>query len=650
MTSTAGESPASAPARSFLRGRAFYESIGSPKFVVAPMVDQSEFAWRMLTRSFLTPEENSKTLAYTPMFHARLFGDTAKYRDQHLQAGITSDSGEPVLPTTPEAAATTRPYLDGNPTFDRPLFVQFCANDADHLLSAAKLAAPYCDAVDLNLGCPQGIARKGHYGSFLQEDQELIHKLIRTLHENLDVPVTAKIRILDNKENTLRYAQNVLSAGASIITVHGRRREQKGHLTGVADWEYIRHLRDNLPAETVIFANGNILEHGDIERCLAATGADAVMSAEGNLSDPAIFARPPPVGEEGREYWRGACSGEDGKTVVGGYRVDAVFRRYMDIMHRHVLGQEPPVRRPLFVVGDDESWLDETANGVDTSAEAAEEGPAKKKRKTDSNNNNNNQNNKNNKSAAAANNKRTSSPNLGAMRPHLFHLLRHFIALHTDIRDSLARCRAGDIDAAEAVLELVERRVARGLIDFERTRGESIREYMQCTAKPVKATAVVDEKEKEKEKQNGTNGTTQQQQQQQQQQQPEPQPTAPAAGESSLETVKACKRPWWVCQPIVRPLPAEALAKGSIKLSKKQQKALSASASAAAATGTGTPNGDGTTIVISGASSDAATPSPAAGGSESDATLPKADGVDGIREPKMDPKQLGLVSDDLVCG
>lgn len=26
-----------------LHGRAFYESLGSPKFVVAPMVDQSEF-------------------------------------------------------------------------------------------------------------------------------------------------------------------------------------------------------------------------------------------------------------------------------------------------------------------------------------------------------------------------------------------------------------------------------------------------------------------------------------------------------------------------------------------------------------------------------------------------------------------------------
>lgn len=450
----------------------------------------------MLSRSFLSADEKSKMLAYTPMFHARLFSQDPKYLKAHFQA------------TRPGATTDDSRWLDGNPTNDRPLFVQFCANDPEHLLTAAKQVAPYCDAVDLNLGCPQGIARKGHYGAFLQEDQDLIFRLINKLHTELSIPVTAKIRILETKEQTLAYAQNAIKAGASILTVHGRRREQKGHLTGVADWQMLRFLRESLPVDTVLFANGNVLQHGDVEACLAATGFDGVMSAEGNLSDPAVFATPPPAGEESREYWRG----KDGKS---GWRVDAVMRRYMDIIHKYALDAEPPSRRPLFVPGDDTAWLT-----TDEADEGHERG--QKRRKTDSEGS----------GSGAPAKKQEASPNLVAMQPHLFHLLRHLVTKHTDVRDMLARARKTGVAGFEQVLDAVERRVAEGLLEYERTDGQSFVEELAALAARPRETADL--------------------------------------GESSMEALLRCRRPWWVAQPIVRPLPSEALAKGSIRLSKKE--------------------------------------------------------------------------------
>ena len=227
--------------------------------VVAPMVDQSDLPFRLLARRY------GCNLAYTPMIHARMFADRPMYRQKFWN------------------------FVDGMPREDRPLIAQFCGSDPDGMLEAMRLVQGHVDGVDINCGCPQGIARRGKYGAYLLENPNL-PALVRHLAANLDVPVCVKVRLLPSGlEDSLDLYERLVDAGAHLITVHGRNRHQKGHQTGEADWDAIRRTVERIGHRVPVFANGAVACLDDVRECIRSTGVDGVMSSEAILEYPALF-------------------------------------------------------------------------------------------------------------------------------------------------------------------------------------------------------------------------------------------------------------------------------------------------------------------------------------------------------------------------
>ena len=112
----------------------------------------------------------------------------------------------------------------------------------------------------------QYIAKRGGYGAYLLEKSDTAVSIVRKLHEHLCVPVTCKIRILpQGVEATIALAKALQDAGCSILTVHGRTKEQKK----VCVWREGGGAFKNTPTRLKVFCRPPAPLHSRCKRGLA---------------------------------------------------------------------------------------------------------------------------------------------------------------------------------------------------------------------------------------------------------------------------------------------------------------------------------------------------------------------------------------------
>lgn len=172
---------------------------------------------------------------------------------------------------------------------ERPVFIQIYGNRADTILKAALiLQETGPDAIDINMGCPnRSIAGRGA-GAGLMRTPIKAARIIKTLKNSLDVPITAKIRLgWQDCQNGMLLSQIIESFGGSLVAVHARSKEQ-GH-EGQPNLDALSDIKDSL--QIPVLGNGGIRKAEDIQTMIATTGCDGVMIGRGAVLNPWIFSR-----------------------------------------------------------------------------------------------------------------------------------------------------------------------------------------------------------------------------------------------------------------------------------------------------------------------------------------------------------------------
>lgn len=168
--------------------------------------------------------------------------------------------------------------------------LQLGTADEDRAVRVGKLVQQDVAALDINMGCPKEFSIKGGMGVALLYNPEKAKAILRRLVNELTIPVTCKIRLLETPESTIKLAKEFEAIGIAAIGVHGRTKtERPQHAVHV---NIIKAIAESLTIPVI--CNGgsrDIDKYADILRFKETCGASSVMVARSAQQNMSIFRK-----------------------------------------------------------------------------------------------------------------------------------------------------------------------------------------------------------------------------------------------------------------------------------------------------------------------------------------------------------------------
>ncbi len=239
----------------------FWAKLKKPFFVLAPMADVTDAAFRRIIEKYGKPDV---------------------FWTEFVSADGLCSEGRKVLVRDLEFTKK-----------EKPIVAQLFSSKPEKMREAAALCQKLgFDGIDINMGCPDRSIEKQGCGAAMIKNPKLAREIIRAAKEGAPkLPISVKTRIGYNKNEIATWIPEILEEGVAALTVHCRTRKEMSLVP--ARWEHVREvieLRNKISPQTLILGNGDVKDLDDARAKAQEFGADGVMLGRAIFGNPWLFS------------------------------------------------------------------------------------------------------------------------------------------------------------------------------------------------------------------------------------------------------------------------------------------------------------------------------------------------------------------------